>query len=81
MSKRQIDLGTAALIALYGAGRGNRGPRLREGVVIEVVERGAAPATLRTLHDPHRDKAVRYVIQCVSFRQLTLARELDVVAL
>lgn len=77
MSARRIGLGTEVRVSLSER-HGSR--KDEEGVITEVVERHQSPRTLRTVHDPCRDQATRYVVQCAGWRTLRLQRDMLVVA-
>jgi hypothetical protein len=74
---RTIAIGAAVRVAPAAEPHARQ---TQEGVVIEVVRPGCNPTDLRTCHDPDRDGATRYVVQCAGYRVLRVSRAILVVA-
>jgi hypothetical protein len=75
---RRIVLGTAVMLCITVQGD-PAGPRMVEGVVIEIVGKGRLPRTLRGTRAA-RAQATRYVVQCAGWRCLLRGCRLVVVS-
>jgi hypothetical protein len=75
---RRIVLGTAVMLCITVRGD-SAGPRMVEGVVIEIVGEGRLPRTLRGAR-PAQAQVTRYVVQCAGWRCLLRGCDLVVVS-